>query len=67
MMSTPTPVGSSPAASGKAAGGRGYRSGARKLVVVKQPKFEGRCDDLKGFIYDCADARQADAYTTTTK
>ena len=33
----------------------------------RAPKFEGRCDDLKGYIYDCNDSKQADAYAKTTK
>ena len=24
------------------------------------PKFERRCDELKGFVYDCSDSKQAD-------
>jgi hypothetical protein len=29
--------------------------------------FEGKCDDLSGYIYDCADPKQAaDMYTTNT-
>jgi hypothetical protein len=31
------------------------------------PKFEGKTEDLKGHIYDCADARQSDQFTKTTK
>jgi len=42
----------------------GQRRGFRK-PVVKRPKFEG--DDLKGHIYDCSDARQADMFIKTTK
>ena len=41
---------------------QGYRKPA-----VKQPKFEGQCDELKGFIYDCLDPHQADMYAKTTK
>ena len=29
-------------------------------------KFEGNCDALKGFTYDCSDNRQADRFTRTT-
>lgn len=36
-------------------------------AIPRPAKFEGKCDDLKGYIYDCADAKQADAYTKTTK
>ena len=45
---------------------QGQRQGYRK-PAVKQPKFEGRCDELKGFIYDCLDPRQADMYAKTMK
>jgi hypothetical protein len=45
---------------------RYHRRGFRKpngmttgRPVIKQPKFEGRCEDLKGHIYDCSDARQS--------
>ena len=31
------------------------------------PRFEGKCEDLKGHIYDCADIRQGDQYSRTTK
>jgi hypothetical protein len=38
------------------------RSAATKMV------FEGKCDDLKGHIYDCGNAaRAADMYTKTTR
>jgi hypothetical protein len=30
-------------------------------------KFEGRCTELKGEIYDCLDIRQVDGFTKTTK
>jgi hypothetical protein len=33
----------------------------------KQPKFEGKCDDLKGHIYDCTDSRQSDMFMKTTR
>ena len=50
------------------AGGRRYhhRNGFPKPVIVRQPKFEGKCDGLKGHVYDCSDARQADQYAMTT-
>lgn len=38
-----------------------------KYPVIKQAKFEGECDDLKGHIYDCSDARQSDIYVKTNK
>jgi hypothetical protein len=36
-------------------------------AVPRQPKFEGKCDELKGHIYDCSDARQSDQFTKTSK
>jgi hypothetical protein len=33
----------------------------------RAPKFEGKCDDLKGHIYDCSDARQSDQFMKTTR
>ena len=44
---------------------RHFRGG--NLPNTSQTRFEGRCNDLKGFIYDCADVRQADQYARTTK
>jgi hypothetical protein len=41
---------------------------AFKKPITHQPKFEGKCTKLKGFIYDCPDLRQqADIFTKTTK
>ena len=34
---------------------------------MKQPKFEGKCEELKGFIYNCSDAWQADMFTKIMK
>ncbi len=59
-------------------GGRGkeprryFRRDSRKpaatpRVVVKQPKFEGKNEDLKGHIFDCANVKQSDVFTKTTK
>jgi hypothetical protein len=36
-------------------------------VLLRTPKFEGKCNDLKGHIYDCTNILQADQYTKTTK
>jgi hypothetical protein len=38
-----------------------------KGFAPRTPKFEGKCADLKGHIYDCSDVRQSDQYTKTTK
>ena len=43
------------------------RSGNKSVTIPRQPKFEGKSDDLKGHIYDCSDARQADQFAKTTK
>ena len=34
--------------------------------IPRVPKFEGKCVDLKGHIYDCSDVRQSDQFTKTT-
>jgi hypothetical protein len=48
---------------------RGYRKppSAPSRAIIKQPKFEGKCEELKGHIYDCSDARQSDIFVKTTK
>ena len=43
------------------------KQGYQKPIAARQPKFEGKCDELKGHIYDCSDARQSDLFTKTTK
>ncbi len=35
--------------------------------MTRQPKFEGKCEDLKGHIYDYSDVRQSDIFIKTTK
>jgi hypothetical protein len=40
---------------------------AFKKPTPRQPKFEGKCDDLKGHIYDCSNPRQVDLFAKTTK
>jgi hypothetical protein len=39
----------------------------KKPTPHQGPKFEGRCAELKGEIYDCSDVRQVDGYTKMTK
>ena len=34
---------------------------------MENTKFDGKCDDLKGYIYDCSDSKQSDIIATTTK
>jgi hypothetical protein len=51
---------------------RGNRSNNNINNSFKKPtphhsvKFEGRCAEVKGEIYDCSDVRQVDGYTKTT-
>jgi hypothetical protein len=37
------------------------------MITSQTPQFEGECEDLKGQIYDCADIRQGNQYSRTTK
>ena len=49
-------------------GGKGQwnqRWGGFKKPVMKQPKFEGKCEELKGFIYDCSDGPGKARFTVT--
>jgi hypothetical protein len=40
---------------------------AFKMSTDKDPQFEGKCEDLSGYTYDCSDPRlAADMYTKTT-
>ncbi len=56
---------------GRQRGRRGFnRPGAPGATTadVKTSKFEGRCDELNGHVYDCSNPRQAaDEFTKTTK
>ena len=45
----------------------GNKSGTTTTATPRHPKFEGKCDDLKGHVYDCSDSRQADQFARTTK
>ena len=44
-----------------------HKYGYHKPMIPRQPKFEGKCDDLKGRIYECSDVRQSDIFMKTTK
>jgi hypothetical protein len=48
---------------------RRIRNGVEVAASIppKQPKFEGKSDDLKGHIYDCSSVKQADAFVKTMK
>jgi hypothetical protein len=39
---------------------------AFKKPITRQPRFQGKCNELKGRIYDCSDSSQADVYSKTT-
>ena len=61
-----------PPVDGRQKGRRNHRRNQNKsglaTIPVKTGKFEGRCDELKGHVYDCSNPRQAaDEYTRTTK
>jgi cytochrome c biogenesis protein ResB len=42
-------------------------TGCSTALSPTTPKFEGKCTELKGHIYDCSDSRQSDKFTKTTK
>jgi hypothetical protein len=47
---------------------QGKRHVLKKLMPPHHAKlFEGKCDDLKGHIYDCSSSRQVDLFAKTTK
>ena len=56
---------------GKVASQNAWRCREQKLkpvTTIETVKFEGKCDDLSGYIYNCADPKQAtDMYMSTTK
>jgi hypothetical protein len=48
--------------------GRGNNRGTRSNEAgPRDTKFTGRCDELKGEVYDCSSHSQVDGYTKTTK
>ena len=65
---TPEGIGTSP--SMKREGGANKKKklggGNAKGFAPRAPKFEGKCPDLKGHIYDASDARQSDQFIKTT-
>jgi hypothetical protein len=44
-----------------------YSRFQHKKTTTQEPKFNGRCDDIRGFVFDCADGKQADRYNTTIR
>ena len=47
-------------------GGRRNKGNRRGGPARKVEKFVGKCEALKGFIYDCSDNKQADQFVSTT-
>jgi Zinc knuckle len=45
----------------------GQGGGNAKGFAPRAPKFEGKCPELKGHIYDATDARQSDQFIKTTR
>jgi hypothetical protein len=46
---------------------RGSSSNHQPTTARAEPKFQGRNEDLKGHVFDCADGKQADQYAVTMK
>jgi hypothetical protein len=46
---------------------RGSSSNHQPTIAKAEPKFQGRNEDLKGHVFDCADGKQADQYAVTMK
>jgi hypothetical protein len=47
---------------------RYYRGAVTVETTAKtEPAFQGRCDGLRGHVFDCAVGKQADRYTMTMK
>jgi hypothetical protein len=46
----------------------GYRGNYKPtMILIKEPKFEGKCDSVKGFTYDFLDGKQSDRYNLVSK
>lgn len=63
-----TPEGNKPEAAAPRRYYQNQRRGAPAKQVntnVRPPKFEGRCNDLKGFTFDCRGSNQADQFAKT--
>jgi hypothetical protein len=37
-----------------------------QVNIPRTPRFDGRCDELKGHVYDATNIRQADQFIKTT-
>jgi hypothetical protein len=47
--------------------GANKKTTPREPRETREPKFEGKCEDMKGHVYNCTDGRQAGGYTKTTE
>eukprot|EP00978_Attheya_sp_CCMP212_P003492 scaffold7210_cov63-Attheya_sp.AAC.7 len=73
-----TPASAAPDTQGesKPSGKKYYRRGLRKsknagtvakAIIVRQPRFEGKCPEMQGHIYGCTGSQQSDIFTKNTK
>ena len=46
---------------------KNMKKAQNQQITQRSTKFEGRCDDLKGHIYDYGDSKNADQFIQTTK
>jgi hypothetical protein len=51
----------------KRGGYRGNRYKPAAITVTRELKFNGKCDSLIGFVYDCSDGKQSDRLNIVTK
>jgi hypothetical protein len=52
----------------KRSGYRGrYKTPSTPVTTKQEPRFEGRCDALKGFTFDCTYGQQTDQYAVNMK
>jgi hypothetical protein len=48
-------------------GNRGNRYKPAAITVTRELKFNGKCDSLIGFVYDCSYGKQSDRFNIVTK
>jgi hypothetical protein len=44
-----------------------YNRFQHKPATTRETNFTGRCEDIKGYVFDCADGKQADRYNVTIR
>mmetsp|Transcript_96765 Transcript_96765/g.270862 ORF Transcript_96765/g.270862 Transcript_96765/m.270862 type:complete len:184 (-) Transcript_96765:234-785(-) len=47
--------------------GGGRRNNISRQNAIQQPKFHGKCEDLKGHVFECDSIKQADNFNKTVK